>query len=615
MHEYGGGSATVHDGVLYYVDQSDQQWYRGDGDGTVRALTAVPTAGTGATPESPVSDREARPDPDRPVVGPASRYADGRVTPSGAWLLSVEERHGDGRTDHRMVALPLRSTGDPPGEAASLVEDRDFVAAPRPSPDGRWVAWVCWDHPSMPWERSELWLARLEEGSGTVRLSDRRRVAGGGDVSVGQPRWGPDGSLLFVDDRTGWWMPYRLSAEMVGRDETEPQPVADLDAEFHAPDWVLGQSTMAHRRDGSLVCRMHRDGRDQVVRFCPPDQPSASGLPWAMQVIEQPCVAIAGLVVVAEPHDERLYVLGSTPTEAQAVFEIPWSGQGRPRRISAAPEPPLPGGAVAEAIPFTAATAEGAIPGLFYAPAGSPGGSPGPPPLVVFCHGGPTSEAQGGLDPVVQYFTSRGLAVAAVNYRGSSGCGRAFRRRLDGLWGVADVDDCIRFASALVEAGLADGDRMAIRGTSAGGLTALGALIRADVFAGAAAWYGVTDLEALAADTHDFESHYVDSLIGPWPEARATYRSRSPIHLADQVNGSVLLLQGVEDPVVPADQSERFAATLADRGVPCRLVLFEGESHGFRQAATIEASLRAELEFYRSLFYPQPAADPAAAHS
>jgi dipeptidyl aminopeptidase/acylaminoacyl peptidase len=230
---------------------------------------------------------------------------------------------------------------------------------------------------------------------------------------------------------------------------------------------------------------------------------------------------------------------------------------------------------------------------------------------VVFCHGGPTSAAEGGLDPVVQFFTSRGLAVAAVNYRGSSGFGRAFRKQLDGLWGQADVDDCVQYAAALEGAGLVDGRRLAIRGSSAGGLTALGALIRSDRFAGAAAWYGVTDLEALAADTHDFESRYVDSLVGPWPEDRATYRERSPIHGVEQVTGSVLLLQGADDPVVPADQSERFAAALVQRGVPCRLVLFEGESHGFRRASTIEASLVAELEFYRSLFGDGPGPLPA----
>jgi dipeptidyl aminopeptidase/acylaminoacyl peptidase len=254
--------------------------------------------------------------------------------------------------------------------------------------------------------------------------------------------------------------------------------------------------------------------------------------------------------------------------------------------------------------PFTAATPSGPIPGLFFAPINArvEGPTKGLPPLVVFCHGGPTAAALAGFDPVLQFFASRGLAVAVVDYRGSTGYGRAYRQRLQGLWGHGDVDDCVHYALALDRARWVDGSRMAIRGTSAGGLTALSALIRARCFAGAAAWYGVTDLEALAADTHDFESRYTDWLVGPWPEAAETYRARSPVHHPDLVAGEVLLLQGADDPVVPRDQSERFAAMLREAGVPCHLTVFEGESHGFRRAATIEASLTAELDFYRSLF-------------
>jgi dipeptidyl aminopeptidase/acylaminoacyl peptidase len=579
VHEYGGGSVVVGGGVLAYVDQSDQQWYRVGPEGEPVRLTA--------------GDED----------GWTTRYADAAVSPSGSWLLSVEERHRDARTDHRLVAVALGGPTAPPRPVVPLFDGSDFVAAPRPSPDGRWLAWVTWDHPAMPWDRSGLWVARLRESDGAIRLEGGRMVAGG-DSSVGQPRWARDGSLLVMDDRTGWWLPYRLAAADVGGGGAGPRPLAAVEAEFHAPDWVLGQSTLAERSDGSLVARMHRDGRDQVV-LLRPDPATGGGpseAPWSLEVIDQPCVAVAGLVVTAGP-DERLVVLGSTPGEAHGVLQIPWVGDGGTRRISSPPTAPVGPADLSEARPFTASTPEGPVPGLYYAPAGAPDGADGgPPPLVVFCHGGPTSAADGGLDPVVQFFTSRGLAVAAVNYRGSSGFGREYRQRLEGRWGEADIDDCVGYASALAREGLADGARMAIRGSSAGGLTALGALIRADRFVGAASWYGVTDLEALAADTHDFESRYVDSLVGPWPEDRAVYQARSPIHHADRVTGSVLLLQGMDDPVVPPDQSERFAATLAEHGVPCRLVLFEGESHGFRQAATIQAALRAELDFYRSLF-------------
>ncbi len=341
-------------------------------------------------------------------------------------------------------------------------------------------------------------------------------------------------------------------------------------------------------------------------------------------------MSIAGVVVVspdsgppgASPREPWVGVLGSTSTEAHGVFEVPLGG-GKTVRRSAAPTPEVAPGHVSVATAFEAPTPSGPVPGLFFAPTGarSPGrsgsaggtGASGPgrgrPPLVVFCHGGPTGSAEPGFDLTVQFFTSRGLAVACVDYRGSTGYGRAYRQSLSLRWGEADIDDCVEFAAALVAAGVVDGTRMAIRGTSAGGLTALGALIRSDRFAGAAAWYGVTDLEALVADTHEFESRYVDSLVGPWPAEADTYRARSPIHHPERVTGAVLLLQGSDDPVVPADQSERFAARLHEHGVPCRLTVFEGESHGFRRADTIEASLSAELEFYRSLFGDAPGPD------
>jgi dipeptidyl aminopeptidase/acylaminoacyl peptidase len=594
VHEYGGGAATVSDGVLFYVDQADQQWYRSEveGAGAPQALTTAPAAD-----------------------GRISRFADGRLTASGRWLVAVEEHTVDGTTGHRLVAVSARE----PEPVVTLVEGRDFFAAPRPSPDGRWLAWVTWDHPSMPWDSSEVWVAGLDEQGGTPVLRGARRVAGGDGVSVGQPRWCRDGSLLFVDDRSGWWLPHRLAgAELSATDRDladRALALVDREAEFHAPDWGLGQSTIAELADGSLVCRMRGEGRDEVVRLRPPA--SAGGPPagrpgqWSVEVIEQPCVSIGGVVATgpapgaggADDGPGRVCVLGSTATEAQGVFEIALDGAAPTGRLSTAPGVAVDDGDVSQVTMFTATTASGPVPGLFFAPTNRRVTEPsGLAPLVVFCHGGPTAAAESGFDPVVQFFTTRGLAVAVVDYRGSTGYGRAYRRALDGRWGEADIDDCVAYAGALAAAGRVDGARMAIRGTSAGGLTALGALVRSRRFAGAAAWYGVTDLEALVADTHDFESRYVDSLVGPWPEAAARYRSRSPIHHADQVTGQVLLLQGADDPVVPAAQSEGFAERLRAQGVPCRLVVFPGESHGFRQAATIEASLSAELDFYRSLF-------------
>jgi len=598
VHEYGGGAATVANGTLFHVEQDDQGWYRtdigaGSGSGRTDRVASVPLL------------------PNPPARDPGTRYGDGRITRSGRWLVSVEERLHDGGADHRLVAVAAAGSR----RIVPLVGERDFVAAPRPSRDGRWLAWVTWDHPHMPWDSSEVWVARIDESDATIRLHGGRRVAGGRGTSVGQPLWCRDGSLLFADDRSGWWLPHRLTAGQLGAPEPEAEPLVRVQAEFHSPDWVLGQATMAELSDGSIVCRRRQDGRDGLVRLRRPGLPAGSGRSsWSIEVIAQPCVGISGVTATGPDGaggpmgspvlGDRVFLLGSTATEAHSVFEVSLDGAFPARRMSAPPSVPASAGDVSLARSFTASTPAGPVPGLFFPPANAQvdAGAAGSPPLVVFCHGGPTSSADAGFDPVVQFFTSRGLAVAVVDYRGSSGYGRAFRQQLDGLWGEADVDDCVGYAVALDEAGWVDGGRMAIRGTSAGGLTALAALIRATRFAGAAAWYGVTDLEALGADTHDFESRYVDSLVGSWPEAAQAYRDRSPIHHPDRVSGEVLLLQGADDPVVPPDQSERFAAVLGDHGIQCRLVIFEGEAHGFRRAATIEASLDTELDFYRSLF-------------
>jgi dipeptidyl aminopeptidase/acylaminoacyl peptidase len=589
VHEYGGGAATVSGDMLFYVDQADQRWHRvGLGragpDGDPVALT--PAAGDD---------------------GVSVHHGDGRTTPSGRWLVTVEERLVGSLTTHRLVAVAT----DGSETVVPLVDDTDFVASPRPSPDGAWLAWTAWDHPSMPWDRSEVRVAPLRAlGDHRIEVGTSHRVAGGGGCSVGQPHWARDGSLVFVDDRSGWWLPYRLPADRVPVEGAASEPMADRRAEFHAPDWALGQATLAELGDGSWAARMHEDGRDRLVRLRPGTGGGATA--WSLEVVDQPCVSLSGVVALGggpsggrpDPGGESVAVLGSTTTEAHGVFEVAPEGRDPAVRRSTAPSVAVDPADVSTGRPFAARTPSGTVPGLFFAPANARvgGPAPGPPPLVVFCHGGPTSSADPGFDPVVQFFTSRGLAVAAVDYRGSTGYGSEYRRILAGRWGEADVDDCAAFAEALVGAGLVDGDRMAVRGTSAGGLTALGSLIRSDRFAGAASWYGVTDLEALATDTHDFESRYLDSLVGPWPDAAASYRARSPLHHPDRVTGSVLLLQGADDPVVPADQSERFAARLAEHGVPCRLTVFAGESHGFRRADTIEACLTLELDFYRDLF-------------
>jgi acetyl esterase/lipase len=604
VHEYGGGAATVSGGVLFFVDQADQRLYRS-------AMGDVP-APLPLTPEPP--------------AGFSLRYADGILSSSGDWLICVEERHESSGTGHRLVAVAT----DGSLRLVPLVDAGDFVAAPRPSPDGSHLAWVTWSHPHMSWDGSELWLADLAESDSGIRIAKPHRVAGGDSISVGQPFWCGDGSLVVITDRTGWWLPHRIRAERLHESDAAT-PLVDLEAEFHAPDWAFGQSTMAELSDGSLICRMHRDGQDHLARLRPPrvgddNEPSAAVAAtevqdlsdqggWEVEVVDQPCVTIAGVAVADD--GRRVGVLGATRTAGTGVYEVSAGGSRPVRLLTPGPAgaiAPVPAPAdIASAEPFVAMSKVGPIPGFFYEPTNT--STTGPegarPPLVVFCHGGPTGAAEPGFDPVIQFFTSRGIAVAAVNYRGSSGYGRTYRRSLQGLWGIADVDDCTAYAVALADAGRIDAGRMAIRGTSAGGLTALGALVRSERFAGAASWYGVTDLEALALDTHEFESRYLDGLVGPLPAATAAYRQRSPLYHPGEVSGAVLLLQGADDPVVPSAQAERFAEELSAHGVRCTIEVFPGESHGFRRAATIEACLSAELGFYQSLFDPDGTTDPS----
>ena len=586
VHEYGGGSAVMADRVLFFVDQDDQGWFRLD-----------PTPGA-------VPVRLGAPAED----GAGTRHGDGAVTPDGRWLLSVEERVGDpraggSRTTHALVAMAV--DGSP--TTSTVVEDGDFVVAPRPSPDGRWLAWVTWDHPDMPWDASSVRVAPLAGGDDPPRVGEPVTVAGGPGTSVGQPVWTADGGLVFVDDRTGWWLPYRLPPGALSGSGPRPSDAVPLldpsdpaagGVEYHGPDWVLAQHTVAELADGRIAARRTSGGRDGLVVLSPPDDgPDATG--WQVSEVDQPCVGLSDVVAV----DVRtVAVLGSTPTEAQAVLAVDLV-DGAVRRLSDPPAVDVPPERASPSEPWVATVDGRSVPGLFFAPVNPDVEDPGgPPPLVVFCHGGPTSAAQPGYDPVIQFLTSRGIAVAAVDYRGSSGYGRAYRDSLRGRWGEADVDDCVGYAGALAAEGRVDGTRMAIRGTSAGGLTALAALIRSRVFAGAVSWYGVTDLAALAADTHDFESRYLDGLVGPLPASAATYRERSPLHHAVDLAGRVLLLQGSADPIVPLGQAESFADELRAGGADCRLVVFDGESHGFRRADTIEAALTEELDFYRALF-------------
>jgi len=577
VHEYGGGAwcllAPGPDGPSFaYVEEHSQR---------VHLLGGGRLESVALTPEPPTGERW---------------HHGGLVAGPSGTVLAVRERHHDGGVDRTVICLAPDGPAGPdvPQGASILCGGHDFYGTLAVSPDGTRLAWVTWDHPDMPWDATELWVGALEASGSGWSVRDARRV--GADLLAGssldQPVWTDADTLYFVADAGGWWQPWRWS---VGG---EPARVSDLQAEFQGPAWAFGQHTVVALGEDRLACVWRSDGVDHLGTVAIGD--------GARQELAQPCVAVSSLC----SHGEGLAWFGQTPTSPAGVWWSPLPGRGGKGggvvQVAGAPSPVGPDD-VSVAQPLSVASAHGRlVHANFYPPrrVDFEGPAGHAPPLVVHCHGGPTGSADAGFDPLVQMFTTRGYAVVTVNFAGSTGYGRAYRRALDGQWGVADVEDCIEVAQWLADHGAVDGHQMAIRGGSAGGLTALGALVRSDVFAAAVSWYGVTDLIGLAASTHDFESRYTDRLVGPLPEAAARYAERSPLNRVGDITGAVLLLQGEDDPVVPAEQTRSMAEALTARGVRCEVRYFAGESHGFRRAETLIACFQAELRFYEEVLLP-----------
>jgi dipeptidyl aminopeptidase/acylaminoacyl peptidase len=548
VHEYGGGAWSVRDGVLVYCELADQQLRRIDRDGTVVVLTA--------------DER--------------SRFADGRFTPDGRWYVCVREQHHDDREpSNELVAVAT----DGSLQLEVLVSGPDFVASPRPSPDGSLIAWVQWNHPDMPWDGTELWVADLVDGE----CRDPRRLAGGPDEAITQPGWSPPGELHALSDRTGWWNLYR-----VGLEDGAFTPVRTGEFDIGGPMWVFGESAYAFRPDGSAVV-----DRDLQGVVSAPTSIRARG--------------------------DHVVVAGASWQRETEVLEI--GADGRAVVLRPARDLGLDPGFFPEPELVTFPTGDGAevAHALFYRPANpgerAPDGER--PPLVVMVHGGPTGSSRRSLHLPLRYWTSRGFAVVEVDYRGSSGYGRPYRRALDGRWGIADVEDAIAAARFLAQRGDVDGDRLLIRGGSAGGYTVLCALTFHDAFRAGASSFGIADLEALVRDTHKFESRYLDRLVGPYPERKDLYEARSPIHHTERLRAPMIVLQGADDRVVPPNQAEMMVDALDRNGVPHAYLLFEGEGHGFRRSENIVRALEAELSFYAQLFgleLPEPI-EPVAIHN
>ncbi len=556
VHEYGGGAFCCVGETIYFSEGADNRIYR-----------QVP----GTLPQMLTPS------------GSECRYADLTADPARDRLLCVRETHMvPGATEplNELVSIDLQT-----GQARVLATGSDFYSSPRPSPDGRHLAWLDWHHPNLPWDGTQLWVAEVAaDGS----LPGAICVAGGPTESIHQPRWSPAGELYFASDRSDWWNLYCWDGQSIAA-------VLPMAAEFAYPHWVFGLSTYDFWGPDRLVCAYSQNGG------------------WHLGAIDDLQAAARQLAPIELPYTniESLHVSGdaaifiaSSPQEAAAVVRLDLRTL-QPEVLRASTALSLDAGYLSEpqAIAFPT-TGDRQAYGWYYPPKNAnyigPAGEK--PPAIVKCHSGPTAMASTGLSLKIQFWTSRGFGFLDVNYGGSIGYGRAYRERLDGNWGIVDVDDCVAAARYAVERGWVDGNRLAMTGSSAGGYTTLAALTFRDIFRAGASYYGIGDLEAMVAETHKFEAYYFDRLVGKYPEEKATYRARSPIHHVDRLDCPTIFFQGLKDEVVPPAQAQKMVAALKAKGIPVTYLEFPEEGHGFRQAETLQRAIAAELAFYREVF-------------
>ena len=568
VHEYGGTPYIVIGDILYFCLNDDQRIYRLD-----------------------INSRNTFPEPVTPDNG--YRYADFCYDSNRQRLICVCETPTEANSEPENFIASIALNGKQ--QVVKLVSGNDFYAYPRLSPDGHQLCWISWDHPHMPWDNTQLHLADINtDGS----LAKACTVAGDNKEqpeSIFQPQWSPCGTLHFVSDRNNWWNIYRLNST------GGSQPVYKMDAEFATPLWVLGMSTYGFLENGTIVCCYSQNGKWQLATI-------TSG---QLEKIDTPYSAISAIHSSgnASSSNKAWFVGAASNIEPELVsidldnkqLQVEQSANAlsfddclsQPQAISFA----------------TGKNGEAFAHSFYYPPCNDVfvASDNEKPPLIVMCHGGPTGSTSTALNLKIQFWTSRGFAVLDVNYRGSTGYGRDYRQQLNGEWGVADIEDVVCGAEHLIVQGLVDPERIAIRGSSAGGYTVLAALTFTDTFKAGACLYGIGDLETLATDTHKFESRYLDQLIGPYPQDREIYQQRSPVHFTDQLNCPVIFFQGLDDKVVPPEQAVTMVKALREKNLPVAYLPFPGEGHGFRKAETICHALEAELYFYSRIFGFEPA--------
>lgn len=568
-HEYGGGAYIASDDAVYAVFDADERLYRiplKQG----HSLTPAPITGQGRY-----------------------RYADFCLDTRRSRLIAVREDHTREGIEEKSELVAIDITGKAPVEV--LASGADFYSNPRLSPNGKQLLWLSWNHPNMPWDGTHLSLAELDQDG---KVTQSRVIAGSDTESVFQPSWSPGGELYYVSDKSNWWNLYVADGERA-------RLVTRQEAEFATPQWVFGMSTYGFLSDDKIICTFTRDGTWSLGLVT---RQKTDGR-YRFSELTSPLTEISAITA----NDEHVVFLGANAQRASILYHLLGQSIGHKaappmqqlRRSQPAHVDPA---YLAEPWPVSYATSDGeTCHGFYYPPTNPEFRAPegDKPPLVVVCHGGPTGATSSALNYKVQFWSSRGFAVLDVNYRGSTGYGRKYRDRLKGNWGVSDVIDVASGAEYLVNEGLADQDRLIIRGSSAGGYTVLAALTFTDIFSMGASLYGIGDLTALAEDTHKFESRYLDSLIGPYPESEALYRERSPIHHINRLNCPVIFLQGLKDKIVPPAQAEAMVAALEEKAIANRYVTFADEGHGFRSAEAIQTAIGEELAFYLTQFERQ----------